>query len=148
MSDRLLLGLLLVALLAWILAIPLHDVYVAHPSFWTAIPTSVALLVFIVSVEGLLFSLILLEFMDGSRTWRWSKPVWCALFIPAALLFLQVLFNEGDAYMDLIGSSKSVIGMSVLTVYMFACFGTWAYFRRRTVRQLEHAEAGANPGGG
>ena len=140
------LGLLIVGVVAWLAAIPLHDLYLDHPSFWTALPTSISLLVFIVAIEGLLFSLIPLEFMDGSRIWRWSKLAWLGLFVPAALLFLQILFNDGDAYMDLIGSSRSAIGVLVLLIYMVACFGTWAYFKRRTSQQSTELEPGAAPG--
>jgi len=142
------LALLVLGLSAWLLAVPLHTLHVSYPNFWTALPLSIALLVFIVSVEGLLFSLIPLEFMDGSRIWKWSKPVWFALFIPATLLFLQVLFNDSDAYGDLVGNSKSAIGLVVILIYMFACFGTWAYFRRRSaLLKMLPADTGANPGG-
>jgi len=142
------LGLLVLGLTAWVLAVPLQDLHEAHPNFWTAMLLSIALLVFIVSIEGLLFSLIPLEFMDGSRIWRWSRLVWFALFIPATLLFLQVLYNDGEAYGDLVGNSKSAVGLAVLLIYMFACFGTWAYFRRRSAQSgAAPSEAGANPGG-
>ena len=77
-----------------------------------------------------------------------NGPMAIALFIPATLLFLQVLFNDSDAYRDLVGNSKSAIGLVVILIYKFACFGTWAYFRRRSaLLKMPPADTGANPDG-
>lgn len=129
-------GLLGISIAGWLAAVPLHAVYESSPSLWTALPEAAALAVFVVFLQGLLFSLIPLQFMDGASIWRWNRWAWIGLFVPAALLFMQTLFNHQDAYADLALSSRSVTGLAVLGGYMVATFGTWAYFRRRSERAM------------
>ena len=134
-----------VTISAWLLAIPLHDLYLANPNHWTALPTSIAMSIFVICLEGLLFSLIPLEFMDGFRIWKWNKLAWLGLFMPAAFLFAQVLFNEdGDPYLSLIQSTRSVSALVVLGIYIVISFSTWAYFRWR----FEDQEAAPEPPAG
>ena len=101
--------------------------------------------IFVICLEGLLFSLIPLEFMDGFRIWKWNKLAWLGLFMPAAFLFAQVLFNEdGDPYLSLIQSTRSVSALVVLGIYIVISFSTWAYFRWR----FEDQEAAPEPPAG
>ena len=124
-----------VSVLAWIAAIPLHELYKANPNVWTGLPEAVAISIFVVCLEGLLFSLIPLEFMDGWRIWKWSPLAWLGLFVPSVFLFMQILFNHEEAYLDLIASQKSLTGLAVLFGYIGVTFGTWAYFRLRVERK-------------
>ncbi len=138
---------LAVSVAAWLAAVPLHTLYRDNPSVWTALPEATAVSIFVVCLEGLLFSLIPLEFVDGWRIWKWSPWVWLALFIPSAFLFTQILFNGEEAYLDLVASQKSITGAGVLVAYIGFTFGTWAYFRWRADRKDQmtppDAEAGA-----
>jgi hypothetical protein len=131
-------ALLTVSLAAWLLAQPLHQLREDNPGFWTSLPESVALAVFVVCLDGLMFSLIPLRFMDGARIWAWSRLVWFALFLPTAFFFAQVLFNDSDAYLDLFSRSRSIATVTVLSGYMLLTFGTWAYFRWRAERAEQH----------
>ncbi|MGE3074729.1 MAG: FGLLP motif-containing membrane protein [Dehalococcoidia bacterium] len=136
-----------VSVFAWLLAIPLHTLYRDNPSVWTALPEATAVSIFVVCLEGLLFSLIPLEFVDGWRIWKWSPWAWLALFIPSAFLFTQILFNGEEAYLDLVASQKSITGAAVLVAYIGFTFGTWAYFRWRAERRHSLATAEASDGG-
>lgn len=135
-------ALLGVSVVAWVAAWGLHDIMSGNGGVWAALPESVAVSIFVVCLEGLLFSLIPLDFMDGHRVWRWNKIAWFALFIPTAFLFAQVLFNDQDAYLDLVTRSQSVTSMVILGGYVVVTFGTWAYLKRRATRAgVEPAEA-------
>jgi hypothetical protein len=140
-------AMLFVSIAAWLAAVPLHVLYKDNPSVWTALPEAIAISIFVVCLEGLLFSLIPLEFVDGWRIWKWNPFAWIALFIPAVFLFTQILFNGEEAYLDLIASQKSITGAGVLVAYIGLTFGTWAYFHWRTERRNpaneKDAEAGA-----
>ena len=120
-----------VSVAAWVATIPLHALYESSPSLWTALPEAMAISIFVVCLEGLLFSLIPLEFVDGWRIWKWSPFAWIALFVPSVFLFVQILFNDEEAYLDLIASQKSLVGFGVLIGYVAMTFGTWAIFRWR-----------------
>lgn len=146
-----------ISVTAWILAVPLKDLYDSSPSIWTAIPEATAVSTFIICLEGLFFSMIPLRFMDGWRIWMWSKLVWLALFIPTTLLFVQVLYNHSDEYMDFLTSQRSFGGIAVIVLYLLATWGTWGYLRyREEVREHREAEEeaigheppAATPGGG
>lgn len=120
-----------VTVAAWLLAWPLHELNKDNAGIWSTLPESIAVSIFVVCLEGLLFSLIPLRFMDGHRIWNYSKRAWLALFIPTTFLFAQVLFNNQDAYLDLVKQSRSVTSMSILGLYILVTFGTWALLKRR-----------------
>ncbi len=124
---------------SWLLAIPLHRLYESSPSVWTAIPEATAVSIFVVCLEGLLFSLMPLQFMDGWRIWKWSPLAWFALFVPTAFMFAQILFNAEQSYFDFISSHRSVGGMAIIAFYLAATWGTWAYLRRRAEKDDEEA---------
>lgn len=137
---------LLIGISAWLGAVPLHALAQDHPGFWTRLGESVALSVFVVSVDGLMFSLIPLKFMDGAQVWQWSKRAWFLLFIPTAFLFVQVLFNDSESYTGLFARARSVSAIAVLACYGIVTFGTWAYFRRISEREPESAQLEAAAG--
>jgi hypothetical protein len=122
-------AMLAVSVLAYLLAIPAHQLYEASPNVWTGLPEAIALAIFVVCLQGLLFNLIPLEFMDGWRIWQWKPWAWAALFVPSAFLFVQILFNEDKEYLELVTSHKSIGGLFILLGYIAVTFGTWAYLR-------------------
>ncbi|HET7737049.1 MAG TPA: FGLLP motif-containing membrane protein [Tepidiformaceae bacterium] len=128
-------ALLGVTVAAWLLAWPLHEFNKDNSGVWSTLPESIAVSVFVVCLEGLLFSLIPLQFMDGHRIWNYSKRAWLALFIPTTFLFAQVLFNNQDAYLDLVKQSRSVTSMGILGMYILVTFGTWAMLKRRAEQE-------------
>jgi hypothetical protein len=138
-----------VSMSAWLVAIPLHTLYRSSPSLWTAIPNATAVSIFVVCLEGLLFNLMPLEFMDGWRIWKWNKLAWLGLFVPTAFLFTQVLFNAEKSYFDFISSHRSIGGMAIIALYLAATWGTWMYLRIRAERKGAGAiEVGAESAGG
>ena len=132
-----------ISIAAWLLVIPLHDLYTSSPSLWTALPDATATSVFFVCLEGLLFSLMPLEFLDGWTIWKWNRWAWLALFVPTALLFMQILFNAEQSYVDFVTSHKSISGMLIIVAYLAATWGTWGYLKWRA--QGEEAEGVPEP---
>lgn len=131
-------ALLGISVAAWILAMPLRDLYHADPSIWTAIPEATAVSTFIICLEGLFFSMIPLRFMDGWHIWRWNKFAWAGIFIPTAALFVQVLYNHSDEYLDFLGSHRSIGGIAIIILYLAATWGTWGYLRYREENRERH----------
>lgn len=138
-------ALLAVTLLAWMVSGPLHEAHETSPGFVTALLASTATAIFIVCLQGLVFDLVPVKFLDGATIWRWSKIAWLAMFVPALLLFVQVLFNRDSAYLELVVSRQSVTGFLLLIGYVLLTFGTWAYFRQRSATPEDDEEA-AGPG--
>jgi hypothetical protein len=137
-----------ISVAAWVAAIPLHDLYRDSPNLWTALPDAIAVSVFVVCLEGLLFSLVPLHFLDGWHIWRWNKLAWLGLFVPTAFLFAQILFNAEQSYFDFISSHRSIGGMIVIAAYLAATWGTWMYLKiREESREEKHAKASPEAGG-
>jgi hypothetical protein len=138
-SARIAASTLGISIAAWLLAIPLHHLYDASPNLWTALPEATATSIFIVCLEGLLFSLMPLQFMDGWRIWKWNRLAWLALFVPTMLMFMQVLFNAEASYFDFVTSHRSISGIAVIVAYLAATWGTWAYLKWRAEKGEEES---------
>lgn len=122
-------GALIVGVAAWLLAYPLGDLLGDDGGIAAALLESIPLTMFVVCISGLVFSLIPLQFLDGAEIWRWSPVAWAALFIPAAFLFTQVLFNQTESYAGLLSDTRSISGLLLIAGYVVVTFGTWMILR-------------------
>ena len=86
---------------------------------------------FVLGVEGVLFALIPLRFLQGQKLASWNRALWAVTFGSAAFCFVHVLLDTNHA------QAGTVSLTSVLA--LFAAFGAlsltfWAYFRYRPKR--------------
>jgi hypothetical protein len=72
------LGTVAVSLLALLLLHPLRSLSEDSSAWYAEIPETVAVTLFVGGLEGLLFNLLPLEFMEGIAVWRWSRLAWAA----------------------------------------------------------------------
>lgn len=97
------LGILAVSMGSLLLVGPFQSLSADHPDMWWAvIPETVAVTLFVGGIEGLLFSLLPLKFMEGRRVWDWSRPVWLVLALGVSFLFFHVVLNRTDAYTSVV----------------------------------------------
>jgi hypothetical protein len=97
------LGTLALSLGALLLVGPLQSLSTDHNEVWWAvIPETVAVTLFVGGIEGLLFSLLPLKFMEGRRVWDWSRAVWLLLALSVSFLFFHVVLNRTDAYTSVV----------------------------------------------
>jgi hypothetical protein len=121
-------ALLAATLLAWGLAVPMAGLAEGGlPG--ASIIYGVLVAIFVAGLEGLLFSLVPLAFMDGSKIMAWSRVVWAVTFGLAAWLFFHVLINPGSAYLDALSSKKVLLMGGTLAAYAVLTVGTWLCFR-------------------
>jgi hypothetical protein len=86
---------------------------------------------FVAGLEGLLFGLMPLRYLDGQKIVQWRRSVWIAVYGIAMFLFVHVMLRPGNNY---IADSSDVSYATVLI--LFGSFGVlsvalWAFFRFR-----------------
>ena len=136
-------GLLFVmSLAAWLAWLPVKGL-AEQPDASFGILVLEALLVatFVAGIEGLLFGLMPLRFLDGDKLAAWNKFVWAVIFFAAAFAFIHVLLDPATGF---IGFSEEIPAITVLA--LFAGFGLfsmafWGYFRFRPSRGRDVSKA-------
>jgi hypothetical protein len=116
--------LLVTSLVAWLLTGLLQGVPLLH---------STLALIFVAGLEGVLFVLLPLEFMDGKAVFRWNKIVWFVAFVVATYWFCQILLNPSSSYLDAFAESNVRLVLLMLGLYTGATAALWTYFRRRSL---------------
>lgn len=116
---------LLVAYTAWLLRIPVASRATHGGIGWLVLDTLLAAL-FAGGLGGLIFSLVPLHSLPGSKLFQWDKRVWAGLFGSSTFMFVLTLLQP----------SKGPGGAVWVTVALFCAFGAvsvgfWAYFRYR-----------------
>jgi hypothetical protein len=118
-------GSLALSLVALLLIGPFRGLSNDSVHWWAVIPETVAVTVFVGGIEGLLFGLLPLEFMDGRKVWDWSKVAWAGLAVAATFLFFHVLLNQTDGYASALANA-SVQGLFILcAVFVVAAGAFW-----------------------
>jgi len=121
-------ALLAASLAAWGLAVPVGRLAEGGlPG--ASVVYGVLVTVFVAGLEGLLFTLVPLTFMDGSKVMAWSRAVWGVAFGLAAWLFFHVLINPGSAYLEALTSKKVLLMLGTLAGYGALTITTWLFFR-------------------
>jgi len=89
-----------VSLAAWFAWIPIgHMAEKAHPGLAVTVADAVLATVFIMGIEGLAIGFLPMRFLDGGKVYRWSRPVWGAIYGASALVFVLVLLNPQIGYL-------------------------------------------------
>jgi hypothetical protein len=118
--------LLLVAVAAFALRVPVHAAALRSGGIAVALLDTVLAAVFAAGVEGNLLGLLPLRFLPGEEVMAWSRAAWAVAFGLSAFAFLHALSaRAGDAST---GTSVAVAAA------LFAAFGGvsvafWAWFR-------------------
>jgi hypothetical protein len=127
------------SLIAWALLDPLRAATADTDAFLPALAQAVLGIVFIGGLESLLFGLLPIRFMDGSKVMRWSRPVWALIYLLVVFLWVQLLLNRDEAYVDAFRQTGIVAVFVMLGFFMATTGVVWTYFWRRD-RAEEAAE--------
>lgn len=87
--------------------------------------------VFTAGLEGIVFTMLPLRFMDGAVVMRWSRLAWAAIFGTAVFLWWQLLLNRDQAYADSLRQTSVHLVATGLLVFMCTTGLVWGYFRFR-----------------
>jgi hypothetical protein len=120
------------ALAAWVGLGPVaHTADGPDPSFAVLGVDAVLASLFIGGLEGLLFGLVPLRFLPGSRVKAWSWPAWGVLMAIVLYVFVHVLLNPEAGYLG-----RSTTASVTVTLALFVAFAVvsalfWLWFRLR-----------------
>jgi hypothetical protein len=132
--------LLALSLGAWALLIPFRQVSNSN-EWWSYIPTETAALIFVGGIEGLVFVMIPMRFMDGLKIFRWYRLLWFPLFFIPVFVFAWAILNPQAQALDSLLQGRVILALSLVGAYMALALVTWAYFAFRP----EHAKLSLPP---
>jgi len=119
-----------ISVLAWVLWVPVKTAaQVPDPGLVIVALSALLAGTFVAGIEGILFGMVPLRFLEGERVFAWSRVRWAVVTGVAALLFVHVLLNPAVGYVsgttNLVTAGALFLGFGALSV------GFWAYFRFR-----------------
>ena len=85
-------------------------------------------MLFASGIEGLLFCMIPLEFLDGRKILRWNAVVWAFLMGIPAFLFAWVILNPAAQSFDTLLERRVITALSLVAAYSTLTVLLWAYF--------------------
>lgn len=122
----LLLGLSMVALG---LIDPFRALSEQSSQWFAVIPETVAVTVFVGGIEGLLFNLVPLTFMEGKNVWDWSKVAWASLALVVGFLFFHVLLNRTNGYAGALENANVQLLFALCFVFLAVAGAFWLICR-------------------
>jgi hypothetical protein len=123
---------LVVALLAWIAFDPVaRAADGADPAFWLLSVDAFLAAIFIGGLEGLLFGLVPLRFLPGSRIRNWSWVAWGALMVVVLYAFVHVLLLPESGYLGRSTAASVNVTLALFIGFAVASGLFWLYFRLR-----------------
>ena len=137
------LALMAVSLAAFVLLGPASS-SVTSGSWQGSFVQTILAIVFVAGLEGLVFTMLPLRFMDGAVVMRWSRVGWAFLFGTGVFLWWQLLLNRDRAYLDTFRQSNVQLVLVALVFFMATTGVVWGYFRFRPERA---GDGGAAEGG-
>jgi hypothetical protein len=122
-------GMLVMSMVALLLVEPLRSVSNSSSEWYAVIPETVAVTLFVGGVEGLLFNLLPLEFMEGRTVWRWSRRAWLLLTLTVVFVFFHVVVNRTDSYTSVAEATgvRALFAIAVVCVLLASAF--WLFCR-------------------
>ncbi len=132
--------LLLLSLASWSLVIPLRHASNSSHTWWAVLPGETAAMLFASGIEGLLFSLIPLQFLDGWKVIRWNPIGWALLIGVPTFLFSWVILNPAAKSFDALLQGRVITALSLAAAYSALTVALWAFFYvRQRRREAAHA---------
>ena len=99
-------------------------------------------LLFVAGIQGLLFNLIPVTFLDGLKVWRWSKLAWLSIAVPSAFIFFHVIVNRDGTFASASGERSVQMLIAVCAVFWLLTVAVWLYFHMKEQGAPRQRDAG------
>jgi Tol biopolymer transport system component len=143
-AARAAIWMLLVSVVAWVARMPLSDsVAQDDAGLGVLVLDSVLAAIFVAGIEGVVFGMIPIRFLAGSKLFAWSRAAWAIVFGIGAFLFLHVLLDPESEYLADPNSVPTTTIFVFFAVFGLLSIALWAYFRLR-----KRSSSAAIPGHG
>jgi hypothetical protein len=128
------LALLVVSLVAWAMIGPTRSL-AEDGGFLGAALEAAFVLLFASGIQGLLFNLLPITFLDGQKLWRWNPFAWLSIAIPSAFIFFHVIVNRSGTFASASGERSVQMLIIVCVVFWLLTMATWVFFKVRKARE-------------
>jgi hypothetical protein len=120
-----------VCILAFLLRTPVSEAMAGHESFGWVLLDMILTAIFVIGLEGLVFALLPLMFVDGERLVKWKKWVWLFVFTILVFLYYYIIINKDGGVVDAIGDLKVQMMFVITSVFLVFSIAVWLFFGLR-----------------
>jgi hypothetical protein len=132
------LTILIIGLVTWAARAPVAAAAAREGAgFWIVAADACLAAIFVAGLETLVFSLIPLRFLEGTKVTRWSRAAWVALFASGVFAFVHILLQPSSGYVGHTQAGQKWVVIALFVGFGILSIGFWAYFRFRPARTLE-----------
>jgi hypothetical protein len=139
------LTILIVGLVTWAARAPVAAAAArAGAGFWVVAADACLAAIFVAGLTTLVFSLIPLRFLEGSKVTRWSRAAWVGLFASGLFAFVHILLQPSSGYVGHTQANQKWVVIALFVGFGLFSIAFWAYFRFRPARpEPERAAVGS-----
>jgi len=136
------LALLGLCVVAWFLISPFRDLATDSDSWWAALPEAITVGVMVGALEGTMFQMIPLRWLDGHKLWAWNKLAWVLVAGVTAFMFWTILLHDQSSAMSSVTHGTPAVAIVAIVICFVLSVGFYAFFRLRGPElEAEAAEA-------
>jgi len=85
----------------------------------------------VAGIEGIVFGLIPLRFLDGEALFRWERPRWFVLYALGVFGFFWIILNPANGFVATSAGPELVTAIALFAGFGLASVAFWAFFRFR-----------------
>jgi hypothetical protein len=129
-----------VSAIVFVLRMPVHDAMANDTNFWLSLLDMILVAVFIIGLEGLVFTLVPLIFMDGYKVFRWKWWAWGITFTIVLALFIHLIINKDGEIKEAVGNANVIMMFGLTGASLVLSFVIWLYFliRQKPASKQKH----------
>ena len=134
--------LLAITIAAFIARTPVHDALTRGSSFGLALFDTILVSIFIIGLEGLIFALLPIVFLDGHKIAQWSKVLWGIVFGLTAFAFFHIVINKDKDITKAIQNSNLWLMVGIIVFFFLVSISLWLYFwiRKKQEKSPSHSD--------
>lgn len=136
------LTILIIGLVTWAARAPVAAAAARQGAgFWVVATDACLAAIFVAGLTTLVFSLVPLRFLEGTKVTRWSRAAWVGLFASGLFAFVHILLQPSSGYVGHTQSGQKWVVFGLFVAFGIFSIAFWAYFRFRPARTLEPTAA-------
>ncbi len=122
---------LIISLTAFFLRGLLYETAWREGDAWRYLVEDILVAAFAIGLEGLVFSLVPMDFLDGKRVFTWNRRVWLIAVLLTTFIFYHIIINPDDKLADAVKDAKKYVMIALVILFLIISLGMWLYFKGR-----------------
>ena len=133
-SIGIILGVIVITIIASIAFFIRQMLVTVGEGFWISVADTILVATFVVGLEGLIFGLLPLTFLDGGTLASWKKWVWVIVFAVVSFVFYHIIVNKMKMLTDAVTDINVIVLLIITICCVIFSIGFWLYFRLRRTK--------------